>query len=96
MTQWLSVKEKKHTLYSEKSALGPFVLEMSVCSKLFSLIDKEMQVYKIEDSMRGGKRVLDDLEHFCEGEKKVLEVEEKGCLIIQRVLEKEEKGCLKS
>ena len=69
---------------------------MSVCSKHFSLIGKEIQVYKIKDSMRGGKRVLDNLEHFCEGGKRVLEEEEKGCLIIQRVLEKEEKGCLKS
>ena len=46
---------------------------MSVCSKHFSLIDKELQVYKIKDSMREGKRVLDNLEHFCEGGKRVLD-----------------------
>ena len=45
---------------------------MSECSKHFSLIDKEIQVYEIKDSMRGGKRVLDDIEHFSEGEKRVL------------------------
>ena len=42
-TQWLTVKERKHTLNSEKSALGPFVLEMSVCSKDFSLVYEEIQ-----------------------------------------------------
>ena len=46
---------------------------MYVYSKHFSLIDKELQVYKIKDSMREGKRVLDNLEHFCEGGKRVLD-----------------------
>ena len=52
---------------------GPLVLEMSVCSKDFLLIYEEIQVYKIKDSLRGGKRVLDNLEHFCEGGKRVLD-----------------------
>ena len=61
-------KERKSTLNSEKSAFGPLVLETSECSKHFSLIDKETQ-----DSLRGGKRVLDNLENFCEGGKGVLD-----------------------
>ena len=73
-TQWLLVKERKYTLNSQQREISPWATCLgNKCMQQTFSTDKEIQVYKLKDSMRRGKRVLDNLEHFCEGGKRVLE-----------------------
>ena len=50
-------------------------------------MNKEIQVYEIKDSMRRGKRVFENLEHFCEGGKRVLDNLKGSCRGGKRVLD---------
>ena len=70
----LSKRKKTCSQQWEISLLGHLFWKWVYVVKIFHWYTKKyVQVHKIKDSMRGGKRVLDNLEHFCEGGKRMLE-----------------------